>query len=83
MTSGISRDDWLKALEEAGCHDSEDDQQAVTIEEFAEMFQLSRATAERRLRHLDVKGLAMRTRKRAPAMDGRVVQYVAYRLVTP
>lgn len=81
--SGISRDEWLKALTDAGLHET-DDQEAVTVPEFAAMFGLDRQTADRRLKRLEAIGKATRVRKRAPAAgrDGRMCWYVAFRLVT-
>ncbi len=81
--SGITRDDWLKALAEAGIDDVEDDQQAVTAAEFGAMFGLPAYSGERRLKALAAAGKATRTRKRVKLSNGRIVSCVAYRLVTP
>lgn len=80
MSSGIARDEWLKALAEIG-EPQEDDQLAVSIPEFAAMFSLNRQGAERRLRALEAAGKATRTHKRLTAADGRLRWLVAYRLV--
>ena len=80
MSEGITRDDWLKALTEAGAN-LEDDQDAVTVAEFMAMFDLVRYTAERRLRALAAAGKATVTRKRMTATDGRRVYCIAYRLI--
>lgn len=77
--SGINRDEWLKAMQDAGLS-NEDDQDAVTVTEFAEMFDLHRATAERHLAKLESAGKAIRTRKRSAGIDGRRYSAVAYRL---
>jgi DeoR/GlpR family transcriptional regulator of sugar metabolism len=76
----ISRDEWLKALVEIG-ETVEDDQQAVTVAEFAEMFTMSRCTASRRLELLVTEGKATRTRKRLRvASNNRLMSLIAFRL---
>jgi predicted ArsR family transcriptional regulator len=77
--SGISRDEWLHALTEAGLH-QESDEQAITIHEFAAMFGLTPSAAKTRLRALVAQGKAKETHKRAAGRDGRVVPFRAYRL---
>lgn len=79
MSVTISRDEWLKALSEIG-HSEEDDQEALTIEEFGAMFSMPRETAERRLKQLAAAGKATRTKKVGRSNDGRQVRYIAYRL---
>lgn len=79
MSSGISRDDWMRALAEAGYQD-EHDEQAVTIAEFAAMFGLKRTTAQERLVALVAAGKATSTRKRGINAAGRQVRFRAYRL---
>ena len=79
MPTHISRDEWLKALTDAGV---EDDQGATTAGEFAALFGLNRLTAERRLKALEAAGKVTRTHKRSARTDGRIVTCVAYRLVT-
>ena len=84
--SGINRDEWLKALTEAGTNDHEDDQEAVTVNEFAALFDppMNRQTASRRLLELERKGLAIRTHKRIGRMhNGYMANMLAYRLVKP
>jgi len=76
----ITRDDWLKALAEAGVDDSTDDQEAVTAQELGDLLGVPRLTAERRLKLLAAAGKATRTRKRKQSSDGRMVSYIAYRL---
>jgi hypothetical protein len=75
----ISRDEWLAALNEAQLL-PESDEQALTVWEFQEMFDLPRYTAERRLEALVRAGKATRTNKRCAALDGRVRNMRAYRL---
>lgn len=83
----MTRDAWLRALEEAHIEvreirDGRDDQDAVTVTEFAVMFGLAYRTALTRLAALERAGKATRTRKRASAVDGRRRSMVAYRLTT-
>ena len=82
MSSGISREDWLKALAEANVP-TENDQQAVTVAEFAAMLDLTPWMAAYRLRNLHRNGRAVRTSKRGPDSRGRQKALVAYRLVEP
>jgi DeoR/GlpR family transcriptional regulator of sugar metabolism len=77
----ITRDDWLKALSDAGFDDTTDDQDAVTTQEFAEMTSVHPMTASRRLQALVKLGKAERTFKQQLAPDGRRVRYVAYKLI--
>lgn len=77
--SGITRDDWLKALNEAGVV-TEDDQNAVTVNEFMVMFDLPRQQASRQLIQLEAAGRAVRTRKIGTTPDGKTVRYLAFRL---
>lgn len=75
-SSGISRDDWLKALSEAGLVDA-DDPDAVTASEFAEMFGTTHQSARRVLKALVAQGAAMLSKRKVP---GRAV-VTAYRLI--
>ena len=79
MSTGIARDEWLKALNEAGLV-HENDTEAVTVAEFAEMFGVDRQTADRQLQRLAQAGKATKTRKAGHAPDGRRLSFVAYRL---
>lgn len=76
----ISRDEWLSALNEAGVS-VEDDSEAVTVAEFCQLFSLRRQAGVSRLEALVAAGKATRTRKRAPTSEGKMVSYIAYRLV--
>ena len=78
MTTSINRDEWLKAVADAGIA-SEDDQEALTVQEYAELFSIDRQTADRQLKKLEAAGKARKTTKRA-APHGRRLWYVAYRL---
>ena len=82
MTSGITRDDWLRALDEANVP-TENDQAAVTVQEFARMMDLTPWMAAYHLRNLHRNGRAVRTSKRGPDSRGRRKMLVAYRLIEP
>lgn len=81
-SSGISRDLWLKALEDVG-ESQTNDPDAITITEFADTFGLLRQAAARQLETLTKAGKAIRTRKKAKALNGHMVSHIAYRLVMP
>lgn len=76
----ISRDDWLRAMAEIG-DSTEDDHDAVTILEFANLFGLRRESAARRLRRLEAAGRARRTAKISVGVDGRRLRLIAFRLL--
>ena len=77
----IQRDEWLRALSEAG-EPLINDQQAITVNEFAEMMQLSsRSTAERKLKRLVGAGHAIRTLTIRTNNYGRTNHLIGYRLV--
>ncbi len=76
----INRDDWLAAIREAGFQELQDDQQAVTIAEFAKLIGVGRPRAEDRMKQLVALGLATRTTKRMPRFDGALYPVPAYRL---
>jgi len=78
--SGPSRDDWLKALDDAGVMSIQDDRQAVTVNEFASMMGFTHMTASRRLQALAAAGKATRTIKVALVANNRRFPCVAYRL---
>lgn len=79
--SGITRDEWLKALEAAGFHHDAGDQSALTTLEFAKLFGLPRHTASRRLEALIASGRAVRTHKWCLDRNGRSYCHIAYRLL--
>lgn len=81
--SAISRDEWLRAMEEAGLQDMVDDQSAMTVIEFADMFAIDRNAAARRLRQLHHAGRAVKTQKRCPDSRGRIYFQPAWKLVGP
>jgi hypothetical protein len=71
----------MKALSTAGLQMAEDDQSAVTINEFIDMMGiLKRDAAYRRLEALVEQGLATRTHKWTTRRDGKRFQLVAYKL---
>lgn len=76
----ISRDEWLKALSDAGMA-IVDDPSAITIKEFAEMFGMSLTTATRHLVALVAKGHAIETSRHGMASDGRRCRMRAFRLL--
>ena len=78
----ITREDWLRALAEAGVP-TENDQAAVTVAEFATMMDLTLWMAGYHLRNLHRNGRAVRTSKRGQDGLGRRKMLVAYRLVEP
>ncbi len=80
MNASISRDEWLKALNEAGYQDGQDDPTAITVPEFAQMLGVNRQAAIRRLNTLVATGKATRTRKWSRYTDGRSVLMLAFKL---
>ena len=78
--AGPTRDDWLRALGDAGLHAGTDDPTALTVPEFAKMMDLPRHTAARHLDKLEKVGKAIRTRKWAHASDGTRRSYLAFKL---
>ena len=80
MNSGISRDDWLKALAESQPDLTENDPSALTVAEFATLFSITRNTAQKRLSLLETAGRATPTTKVGRGSDGRLFRSAAYRL---
>lgn len=79
MSVTITRDDWLRALEESGLPLA-DDQSALTLYEVMAMLDVNRSTAQHRVDRLVDAGRAVKTWKRCPRADGRMQQMRAYRL---
>lgn len=75
----ISRDEWLKALGDAG-FSQEDDQSAVTLSEFAALVGISRHVAAARLGALIAAGKAIKTKKYWVNGRGIRVLGAAYKL---
>ena len=83
MSAGISRDEWLKALHDAGVQAAEDDQSALTVYEFAAMMSVPLGTAAGQLRKLVALGRAKATSKWGVSSAGRRIQYRCYKLLAP
>jgi hypothetical protein len=82
VNSGITRDDWLTAMREAqGQAPAPDDPSVLTVQEFAALMGICRATAEKRMRALVASGKATHTTKPARRLNGVVSAISAYRLV--
>ena len=80
--SGITRDDWLSAIREATEPlPSADDDESVTIADFATLLGVQRCQAGKRMRMLVHAGKATLTRKSIRRVDGGVIWVPAYRLV--
>lgn len=80
MSAGISRDEWLAALADVVAPPV-DEQDAMTVVEFAALYRLSRAGAEVRLKKLLEQGRVRRTAKTLTLSDGRRRSYTAWALV--
>lgn len=80
--TSITREDWLSALADAMAP-QDDDQAALTVREFADLYHLGRSAADRRLKVLLKQGRVTLTKKRVACTDGRIYPTVAYRLVRP
>lgn len=81
MGTTIKRDEWLKALADAGIDDTVDDQDAMTTDEFAAAFGVNRFMAEERLKKLVAAGKAVRTKKFGLTSAGKRFHFLAYRLL--
>lgn len=82
MSSGITRDEWLKVLTEAGLDAPTDDPEALTVNDFMVLTGLNLATASRRLKTLVAAGKAEVVRVRRLSPHGaRQITYQAYRLL--
>lgn len=79
MSTTITRDDWLKALDDAGIT-GENDESALTVNEYAEMMGVSRCTAFSQLQRLVRLGKAAKTYKMGTTSYGRNIRYIAFRL---
>ena len=76
----INRDEWLKALTDAGMA-GESDESAITVNEYVAMFGVPRTTAATQLEQLVRAGKAIPTQKRGLTSAGRQIYFKAYRLV--
>lgn len=69
MSTPIGRDEWLKALSDAG-FGTENDPDAITITEFAKMVGVGRLAAQARLEELVRTGKAVETKKWSLSASG-------------
>lgn len=76
----ITRDEWLRAMEEAGVNQV-DDRDALTPKELGELMGIERTTAERRVRAMVAAGKAIKTTKLIEDGRGRRYCHTAYKLV--
>ena len=79
MTSGISRDEWLKALGDAVAPADPD---ALTVPELMQMFGLGRDAMRTRVSALVKAGKAVRTVKNQRTTAGYMQRVPAYKLKT-
>ena len=78
----ITRDDWLKAVQDAEAKAREvPESDAMTVQEFAAFIGMTRLSAASRLATLVALGKAERTRKKIRRSDGVVISATAYRLL--
>lgn len=73
----IARDLWLAALGES---DAALDPDALTVQEFGALLEISNGPARTRLERLVREGKAVKVRKRITLSDGRTQPVGAYRL---
>lgn len=82
MSTTINRDEWLSALAESGHPEEIDDNEDfVSIRDFADMLGTSAGTAARRLRHLVKCGKAEEVKRFSRAADGRRVVLLTFKLL--
>lgn len=79
--TAINRDEWLSALQAAEIP-LEDEQDAVSVIEFAAMIGMARHAAKKRLEELVTRGLARQTYKWTEN-NGRRAHVKAFVLVKP
>jgi predicted ArsR family transcriptional regulator len=75
--SGITRDEWLSALNEP----VNNDPNAITVVELAAMLQIGRTAAKERMAKLVKDGKAVRLSKIVTNQDGRRHRVPAYKLL--
>lgn len=73
----ITSDEWLKALGEAA---TPVDQDAMTVGELADKYNIGRFTAEKMIRRMQREGRVTRTRKVVTYTSGQQRRVFAYRL---
>lgn len=79
MSDGISRDEWLKAVDDVESAPSDPD--ALTSEEIGKMLGLGRSAAKERIRKLIGAQKAIRVSKAVRNSHGLMVRVPAYKLV--
>ena len=78
--NGITREEWLKALGEADCHDDPD---ALSPAELAALIGITTTGARFRIKKLVESGKAIRVTKIITRPDGGRIRVPAYKLVQP
>ncbi len=78
----ITRDDWLKAVEEAEAPHTQDSE-CLTLRDLCEVFGVAEPNARRRIRLLVEQGRAVQTTKLIRSVTGAWRPVPAYRLITP
>lgn len=81
IPGGITRDEWLAALNEAAQPLPPEETDTMSAVELAKMFGVSRHTMNFRLERLMEMGKAERTTKRIRRTNGSVITVTAYRLI--
>jgi predicted transcriptional regulator len=75
--SGISRDEWLSALNESDVNDPA----ALSMAELSALLKIARSTAQLRIDRLVKEGKAARTSKVVTTDTGRRYRITAYKLL--
>lgn len=84
MTIGITREEWLSALEAAHAGQADPpDPSWLRLHEIADLWGLHYNTARRHLRVLVMKGLAEQRMRRVMTEDGRLRDVKVWRLAQP
>jgi hypothetical protein len=81
MTTTITREEWLKALQDAEEPVDAADPNVLTATELQAVFGVGRSATQERIARLIAAGKAKMTTKRVRFVDGRVYTVPAYRLV--
>lgn len=76
----ITRDDWLRALNDLEIVYTAQELEAVTVKEFAALIGCSRSVASLKLTRLVREGKAEKLAKRQRRADGGILHVPAYRL---
>jgi hypothetical protein len=81
MTTTITREEWLKALQDAEGPIEPADPDVLTVRELQTVFGVGRSATQERIARLMAAGKARATTKQLRASDGRMRIVPAYRLV--